>query len=144
MNLTGHWKGNYTYGNGYPKSLVGKSEPFEFELIDNEGNITGTCIDEIVKAKAGNQSKIVGSFSGNFISFLKTYKYHFAIEEQDNLVPQENMVSDGVNYVGSLKKRFLSKKLYFIGEWQIDCVYKNVFGILHQYSLGGIWTMRKM
>ena len=144
MNLTGHWKGNYTYGNGYPKSVMGKSEPFEFDLHDIEGKITGTCIDNVVKSTEGNQSTIEGSFSGDFISFLKRYKHLLAIEEDGNLVQIDNIESDGVHYVGHMKKRFFSGKIYFLGEWQINCVSKDELGNLIKYACEGTWTMSKM
>ena len=62
MNLTGNWNGQYSYGKGYPKNIIGKSEAFEFDIKDSDEIFTGTCIDQIVKTKPGNEPKIEGVF----------------------------------------------------------------------------------
>ena len=69
MNITGKWKGTYTYGEGYSASHIGKSEPFELELVDEAGKITGTCIDKLVNFIKGNEAHILGSFLQNEITF---------------------------------------------------------------------------
>lgn len=71
MNLTGNWKGKYTLGNGYPLILQGTSSPFTISLLDEAGIITGTCIDPIVKAKAGNESVIQGTLPEQFTALRK-------------------------------------------------------------------------
>jgi len=46
MNLKGRWKGEYTYGEGYPAGHVGRSVPFELELIPNGAEFEGFFTDE--------------------------------------------------------------------------------------------------
>src|SRR5438105_2699930 len=100
MNLTGHWKGEYVYGSGYPYSLFGKSESFEFTLVDSEGSISGNCIDNVVKAVEGNESYINGIFSGKTLKFKKKYKFHTGIDENGNQVINHQVKSNGVDYTG--------------------------------------------
>ena len=144
MNLTGRWKGKYTYGAGYPQNFIGKSEPFEFDIQDIEGKITGVCVDEIVKAIEGNESTIEGTFKDNFISFIKRYKYQLLIDESNNYVSEENIITDGVHYVGHVHKRFFSRKVYFTGEWQITADFKDDHDKIVTFSVEGTWTMSRV
>jgi len=142
MNLTGHWTGKYTYGREY-QHQYGKSEPFEFEIVDNSGHISGSCIDSLVRAKADNESYILGNFSGKEITFKKRYKYHFYIDETGNLVLDDAFTSDGIDYVGKLKKRFFSRKHFFSGKWSITTKFKDESGVDQLYISTGTWKMVK-
>lgn len=145
MNLTGSWTGKYSYGKGYPRYLIGKSEVFEFDIKDKAGIFTGTCIDQIVKTIPGNESKIEGVFKDNFISFIKRYKYNSFIEdpETENF-PIADIKFDGVHYTGHLFKKLFSRKVYFKGEWTITSEYRDrETNELIVYTIEGSWTMQK-
>ncbi|GAB2811158.1 hypothetical protein [Ferruginibacter profundus] len=143
MNLTGHWKGQYTYGKEYGK-LWGTSEPFEFDIVDQSGHISGSCIDNLVKAKAGNESYILGNFSGKEITFKKRYKYHLMIDDSNNLLNNVDFVSDGVDYTGRLKVKFFSRKLFFSGKWSITERFKDEDNMDQIFICTGTWTMMKV
>jgi hypothetical protein len=115
MDLTGRWKGKYKYGEGYPSSVVGTSGWFEIDLIDNEGIISGSCIDELVSSIEGNESTIDGTFSNNFMSFIKKYKYYTFIDDLGKQVLMEDIKVDGIHYTGRLFRKFFSGKKYFKG-----------------------------
>lgn len=144
MNLTGHWKGKYVYGKGYPKDMVGGSAPFEFKIQDIDGNITGICFDEIVQAVEGNESTIEGSFKGNFIQFVKKYKHHLAVGDEGNYIMEDSIQTEGVHYVGHFHKKFFSRKVYFVGEWQIVSEYTDESGKTYTDVVEGTWTMSKV
>lgn len=143
MNLTGHWKGTYTYGRGYPENLIGESEPFEFVINEVNGLFTGTCIDNVVKEKQGNESFIEGDFKAKKIRFKKKYKYHLALDESNSLVQQDDIKSDGVDYAGRLYRKFFFGKRYFSGQWRIITTYKENNRI-RTYTCGGRWRMNKV
>ena len=119
MNITGRWIGKYTFGKGYYDSMIGKSDPFEFEIVDNAGSISGSCIDNVVKAVNGNESYIIGTFKNNKIAFKKRYKIHTAVDEFGNQVIMHRISTDGIDYSGKLKKKFFSRRIYFSGSWSI-------------------------
>lgn len=144
MNLTGHWKGKYTYGSGYPPNIKGKSEPFEFEIKDEGGLFDGTCIDEVVKEIKGNESFIYGVFKEGEIKFKKTYKYHLVFNESNNLIIEDHIQSDGVDYTGRLYKKIFSTKRYFKGKWSITSQYADEDNRIQTYISGGTWKMSKM
>ena len=143
MNLTGHWEGKYTYGKGYPSQYIGKSEPFELEIIDNDGTLSGTCLDQLVKAKEGNESYIIGSYKEHEIAFKKRYKFHFSIDESGSLVLEDRVRFDGVDYKGKLYKKFFSRKLYFSGVWAIMCEFKDENNLSQTFICKGTWKMSK-
>ena len=141
MNLSGRWKGKYTYGSNYPATVVGTSEPFEFEIHDNNGVIRGTCVDNVVKAVVGNSSIIEGTFSDGLLIFVKKYKFHLGFDEDGKLALLDDVPPSDINYVGHFKKRFLSGKIYFTGEWQINFEWTDAAGNTF-VSLGeGTWEM---
>jgi len=143
MNLTGHWIGKYTYGKGYSPHLAGRSEPFEFHLIDTGGSVSGSCIDNIVKAVNGNESYIVGTFTGKVISFKKRYKFHTATNEKGNLIILPETKSNGIDYTGILRKKMFTKKIYFVGKWSITMQLKDYTGQLQTFTATGTWKMKQ-
>lgn len=144
MNLTGHWSGFYTYGSGYPKSLIGKSEPFEFFIVDKEGSISGSCIDNVVKDVINNESYIIGTFTNKFIKFKKRYKIHTGIDENGNNISDYESKSDGVDYIGTLKRKLFSKTYFFKGEWSIKSLVDTAEGKPIYYISRGKWKMKRL
>ena len=143
MNLTGHWKGKYRYGQGYPAPHFGKSETFEFDIVDQDGTLSGTCIDELVKARPGNESYILGTFKQNQIVFKKRYKFHFVFDETGAMVIDDKLKFDGVDYKGRLRKRFFTRKVYFSGEWSITGELKDENNLTQSFVCKGTWKMSK-
>jgi hypothetical protein len=144
MNLTGHWKGKYTYGKGYPSDLIGTSEPFEFEIWDEDGLFTGTCVDSVVSMSADNDSTIRGVFKDKKISFKKSYKYHFALSESNEPVIDETVKYNGVDYTGRLYRKFFFGKHYFSGRWSITAEYRDQINRIQTFKCEGTWSMRKV
>ena len=125
MNLIGLQKGYYTYVKDYPHGIIGKSEPFEFEINDENGLFKGTCVDEVVKAITGNESFVYGIFKEGIIKFKKTYKYYATLNEFGEIVFENKVTMSGVDYEGKLFKRFFSGKPYFKGKWSIAGEYTD-------------------
>ena len=143
MNLTGRWKGKYIYGDGYPRAVIGKAAPFEIDITDNDGIITGVCLDEVVESIDGNESTIEGTFNENFLTFIKRYKVQLAMDDLGNHIPLVDQSNNSIQYVGHMRKRLLSKKHYFEGEWQITSDFKDDSSKVYTYSVEGTWTMSK-
>ena len=145
MNLTGLWKGKYTYGKGYPLSTLGKSESFEFDILDNNGSISGTCVDEIVKSRIGNESRIEGSFKDKYLIFLKKYKYpSYITDESTKDINLDNVQSDGILYTGKLYKKLFTRKAYFSGKWKTKTIFKDNLNKTHVSTAEGFWIMEQL
>ena len=142
MNLTGKWIGQYTYGEGYSPEMKGESEPFEIDIVDNDGNLTGPCIDNVVKAKPGNESYINGFLRGRQIEFKKRYRYHLDVDGKD-MENEPGQKSDGVDYTGRLKKTLFSRRYYFKGKWSITIEYLDENNNKAIFTCMGKWKMTK-
>lgn len=144
MNLTGNWKGKYTYGNGYPENIIGTREPFELHIQDEQGHITGTCHDFIVAAIPGNACTIEGTYRHGLLSFVKKYKYSMGMQEDGTTGPAPDHVSHAVDYVAHLHKKFLTGKPYFKGEWQITTEATDPSGNRVLFTVEGSWNMHRV
>ena len=144
MNLTGKWKGTYTLGRGYPAEVVGKTDPFDIEIIDNDGNLTGICIDYITKDIPNNESTIEGVFKENYISFIKKYRYYSVFDDSGKEeTANDDIKVDGIHYTGRLYKGFFSRRVYIKGEWTITSEIKND-GKMFWNTVEGTWSMERI
>lgn len=144
MNLTGHWKGKYIYGQGYPDYMIGMEESFYLFITDENGSIAGMCIDKITQSMNDNEAHISGVFFDNTIKFTKTYKIHGSIDEDETPYVDEGVETNGVDYVGRLKRKLFSRTYYFEGEWSINHSYKRTSGSIKSYKCLGYWSMDKI
>lgn len=144
MNLTGTWKGQYTYGQQYPPHIAGTSDPFELRIKDENGIVSGHCIDNVVKAKVGNSSNIDGTFNDRFISFIKTYKYPAFIDGQTRLNFSEERTVGNIHYTGNLLRKFFSRKWYFKGEWIYAISIVDSQNRTYTSISKGTWSMQKV
>lgn len=143
MNLTGHWKGYYSYGKSYPEEYAKQKDAFEFDIKEDNGSFTGSCIDPVVKELPGNESYINGFFKDGIIHFKKRYRYHLNIDGE-LMNESEGVRSDGVDYSGKIYRQFIFfGKKYFAGEWSITSEYINEYGEKGTYTCGGKWKMSK-
>jgi hypothetical protein len=144
MKLTGYWKGQFTYGEGYAADIAGQSAPFEFYIQEQDGVFTGTCTDHIVRSIPGNESFIEGAYENGFISFIKRYKYP-GIMPDPGALPVFDYKSDGIHYTGHLTRKLFSRKVYFKGEWVISGIFRNKHTNETSTSVGmGTWVMEKV
>lgn len=143
LNLTGKWTGTYKYGKGYPDEYLGKQESFSVDLIDNDG-ITGICNDKFISQFFDKPASIEGNYHNRFISFIKKYPCRFDIDEYGNVRVDASLPSHEIHYTGHLRRKWFSRKYYFIGEWSIteSFVYPN--GTKQYYTVYGSWQMDKV
>lgn len=142
MDLTGKWIGEYTYEKGYEPEIIGQSKPFEINISDKEGNLSGDCIDDIVKAKSGNESYSNGFFKDKKIGFKKRYRY--LVDYDGNEIElKEGFKYDGVDYIGRLRKKLFSRKYYFKGTWSITTDYVDENNKKGTFIVMGKWKMKR-
>jgi len=141
-NITGTWKGAYTYGKAYGK-LAGHSVGFTMELKDDEGIITGTCTDDDAKDLFNGPVTIKGVFSGKVISFKKTYPQEYYIDEEGNRYVSD-MPGDPVEYNGSLRQLWIFGKRFFKGKWTIARIVVDENGIEVRGVGRGTWRMDRV
>ena len=141
MNLSGEWKGEYTFGEAFPESFREKKVPFLIEIIDNEGDPSGTCTDEETMKIFGQPASIEGFAEDGMISFVKRFPYFFAIGEDGSVITDNERESHEVMYHGEL----LEGQEKYAGQWEIvAAVEEGPFGRTMELVLSGEWQMQKV
>lgn len=142
-SLTGRWKGEYTYGQGYPIELEGKSVPFIMELTFDGNLFHGTCVDEESKHLFNRPAIINGVIEDNYVSFIKKYPCFWTSDENGETVLMPDIPSAPIHYTGTLRKRGLFFAYFFEGEWEVTTPVKYENGEIEYYTGFGTWTMKR-
>jgi hypothetical protein len=125
--LSGEWLGEYTYGEGYGRSVQGKSEAFTLIMSVSDGGLKGTCIDH---NKPGAQPcSINGIVFDNLIWFIKQYPVTYVIDDVGKSYPDESKAPLTIAYTG----------LY---DTDNQC-YKGIWHIENKQFWGG-WSIRQI
>lgn len=101
-DLSGRWSGFYSYPEARP------AVPFEAELVESGGRITGTTREPSHRGTL--QAVLDGHRSGRTVSFLKMYE---AADEAYDSVAYEGVVSEDGNEIA--------------GRWRLTAGYSGTF-----------------
>ncbi len=136
-NISGKWTGVIIYGKKY-REYSGKELYYDAELIQENDLIHGTSSDTAGVGVSPDIASISGSFSSNFISFVKRYEsLHYF--DRDQVVFDRTQPGYEIYYTG-LYDEFNQS---FQGNWEYILRYK-IFGFIPStFIAGGTWTMRK-
>lgn len=121
MNLSGSWKGSYSYGDD--DSL---KEEFELTLSDDDGVIQGVGYD-----LPADELKfyLSGFFEDGILSLVKRYDGLYFHDDQGNTYLDEAMLSQEIQYTGT----YDLKERAFIGTWEI-LIDENQVGLQEEYD----------
>jgi hypothetical protein len=138
INMSGKWRGQYTYGDYYPEDLRGKSVDFWLICIDSDGSISGTFTDEETKDIFTVPGTFRGFIEDDFISLIKTYPCYWDMDENGSVRVLEDVPSPEIHYTGQITDGL------FEGIWEISVAYKFEDGHTEQYEFDGTWSMFKI
>jgi hypothetical protein len=136
IDLTGCWEGTYAYGSAYPAKVQMQRVRFVADLRMNGNQIEGSVKED--ENGIPEIAMIDGSLSGRKISFTKTYKKTYTIDENSNIITGDNGPKY-VNYVGL----YDSAEQRFSGRWEIDAVYYFKDGTQKNIISTGTWEMKR-
>ena len=142
-SLTSRWKGEYTYGEGFPIEIEGKSVPFLMELTFDGHIFQGTCVDEESGHIFSRPATINGIIDNNYVSFIKKYPCSFYFDEDGKTIVNPEIPSMPIHYTGTLRKRGLLFTFFFEGEWEVTIPIKYDNGETEYYTGLGTWTMKR-
>jgi hypothetical protein len=80
IELTGRWEGSYGYGSAYPANVQLQRVSFIVDIRTNRNQIEGNGKED--ENGIPGIALIDGSFSGRKISFTKTYRKAYTIDEK--------------------------------------------------------------
>jgi hypothetical protein len=135
--MTEIWKGQFTYGNTYPKGIRGTSVDFTTEWTLDDGIIKGVCIDEESKKFLDTHSTINGFVEGITISFIKKYPCLWEEDESGKATIFKHIPSPEIHYSG------LFTDGRFEGDWEVEISHKDANGFHDNYILSGTWYLYK-
>lgn len=142
MNITGKWQGTLVYGEGYDEETVGKTLDFEFDITDNDGEISATGKDVSGHGYNPTPSYMSGFLDEGVISFIKQYKKGLAFTEdgKEELLPEEENYE--INYSGNYNE--ITKE--FEGDWEIVMYFKPEEDpdVIYSHICVGTWKMHKI
>jgi hypothetical protein len=136
IELTGRWEGSYGYGSAYPEKVQTQRVGFIADLRTNGNQIEGSVKED--KNGIPEIAMIDGSFSGRKISFTKTYKSGYTIDENNNIAANDSGPAH-VNYAGL----YDPAEQRFSGGWTIDVTYHFKDGTQKNIVTTGTWEMKR-
>jgi len=132
-NLSGTWVGQYTFGDGYPKSYKGKSVLFSVEMTIDDGELTGNCFDN--DHPFDEPATLEGSVENDLISFVKRYPHAFVVDDDGKTILMPDEPSHEVYYNGELIGGM------FRGSWAIILGGSTEDNV--EFGGSGTWTMQR-
>lgn len=131
-SLTGTWEGTFTYGEDYPENVIGKSVSFQMKIEESDGDLKGSCQDDCLKE---HFSKIAGFVDEDFVSFIKTYPYLIAFDNDGNNISVPEQPAHEIHYSGTWDADTIQGVFEF-GDHRIFARAESVYE-------GGTFTMKK-
>jgi hypothetical protein len=138
-SISGKWKGEYICGPEYDNAQ-GHTVEFILELNENNGSISGICIDFETKEHFSEPITVSGFIDKDFISFIKQYPFLYSIGEQGQVIVDRTKPHPEITYSGE----FDSETNSFLGEWDLVVDSQKFGDGYFDDSLTGTWTMRKI
>ena len=139
--ISGKWSGEFVYGSEYEDQKRGKKVKFFMTLFFDGNIVRGTSLDDEAKEIFREPAKIEGSFENGVLVFYLTY------QKQSIIGVKKNAAQYGIGsiqYIGHLKKKFLSKEIYFSGIWEINESKLESNGEVYHSFGSGTWQMKKI
>jgi hypothetical protein len=118
IEISGTWSGELTYGEEYGPDLQNKKLKFRLILKEDEGDITGECIDTGGTGIITEPASINGFIEDDMISFVKQYPTFYIIDPK------------GENGT-------------FEGDWHVVYEIKQLTFGFAEYALSGTWMMKR-
>lgn len=137
MDIQGKWTGTIIYGKEY-REYKGKELYFDLEIIQDTEKITGTSIDIGGVGMSPDSAKIIGTFVGTKINFIKQYSSYHYLDKGKTKVDKSKNGSE-IKYSGNYDEH----KQLFQGNWILKGRVK-LFGFIPiKYSNTGMWSMKR-
>ena len=139
MNISGKWVGTAIYGENYGKA-AGKRNDFMLDIVEEEGEITGSVIDQECVFVFKSAISVTGFHHDETLSFIRNYPFKYYFAEEDGLFCiAENKVPYEVNYMGE----YVPDKEYFAGVWELATNVVKTGTPYQQEQGSGNWAMRR-
>jgi hypothetical protein len=138
MEITGKWIGHLKYGDDYGKNKD-QLLHFEVELIQDGNKFSGTSNDVKGFGMSPDQAIINGTVNEDKIEFTKQYENKHYLDLKNKLVVDKQNKGHIIEYTGTYNK----KDECYVGNWEINSVFKLLWLIPIKYKNTGTWEMKR-
>jgi hypothetical protein len=139
INLTGCWKGFFSYGPEYGEELFNQKVNFMLHLKANGKEFEGTSVDIEGVGANFETATIKGFVEGDLISFVKQYPFDHFFNEDGSVQTDTSKPQPEIHYTGHYHER----KKIFIGDWEM-VIHSEPYGKgWIEESCTGQWEMGK-
>jgi hypothetical protein len=116
VDLNGQWFGFYQYGPAYGPKIEGEKVIFSIIIDQTEGrSFTGKCVEINGIGSSTEIARLQGYIDDTFISFVKHYKIHHAIDPTGKETELPEVSSTRLMYSGT----FDAETDTITGKWEI-------------------------
>jgi len=137
-SMNGKWAGQYTYGEGYPDLLVGRSVAFELVLTGNGVEFGGFFTDDETRDIFADPGTVHGYLENNIVVFSKWYPCAWQIHDDGSIELFKDQPSHEICYRGDAGDNSFS------GEWEIPAAFVDEDGSYVDATGKGTWSMYKI
>lgn len=137
MRMEGKWIGQYTYGEGYPDSVKGKSVRFEMNLEKNGIEFHGNFSDDETRHIFQENGVVAGFLEGDYIAFEMQYPKCWQITDKGEIEILEDAFPHLIKHVGT------RLGMEFSGTWQIVEFFEEDDKVVVASTGTGTWRMAK-
>jgi hypothetical protein len=139
IEISGTWSGELTYGEEYGPDLQNKKLKFRLILKEDEGDITGECIDTGGTGIITEPASINGFIEDDMISFVKQYPTFYIIDPKGEIKEIPEREPPEFNYSGY----YNAENGTFEGDWHVVYEIKQLTFGFAEYALSGTWMMKR-
>ncbi len=139
IKVAGVWHGELTYGEEYGPDLKGKKMNFRLVIEENDGDITGECIDTNGTGVIPEPASISGFVEDDMISFVKQYPAYYIINQKGEvgMIPEKEPPE--INYTGYYDPEHDT----FEGDWHVVFEIRQLTFGFAEYGLAGTWNIKR-
>jgi hypothetical protein len=139
IKIDGTWYGELTYGEENGPDLQNKKLKFRMIIEENDGDITGECIDTEGTGVIPEPASINGFVEDNMISFVKQYPSFYIIDQKGEIKEIPEKEPPEFNYSGY----YNPGNDTFEGDWHVVYEIKQLTFGFAEYAISGTWMMKR-
>jgi len=140
IRIAGEWYGEQTYEDDHRPELKDKKMSFRLSLSENDGDISGECVDTEGTGFVSETASITGFIDADVISFVKQYPGFYFINYQAEVEKDEGKEPAEINFSGT----YNAENDSFEGDWHVIYQVKQLtFGFAEQL-VSGSWFMKRV
>ena len=139
IKLTGVWYGEHTIEDEHRPELQGKKLKFRLTLEENDGDISGECIDIEGTGVVDVPASVSGFIDEDVISLVKLYPAFYYLNARGEIEKIEDREPPEINYSGSYNAEIDMVE----GDWHVIFEVRQLTFGFAEHAISGSWFMKR-